>query len=203
MNPIPATSEVGTDQTNPYPMNLQEDRLSIEELISKELIDQRLDELSDEIHKFYGDNRPLMIGLLKGAVVFLADLMRRLNWPVEIDFMGVSSYRGETSQGRLELTGNCSLPLKNRDLLIVDDILDSGNTLARIDSILSESSPKSIRHCVLLEKERKRSGTVQAEFVGFRIPDVFVVGYGLDYQEKFRNLPYIGKIHIPETVEDK
>ena len=131
--------------------------------------------------------------VLKGAVVFLADLMRTIDQPAEIDFMVVSSYgSGVKSSGVVKIVKDLDINLEGKDILIVEDILDSGMTLDYIKGMLLDRNPASIRICALLDKPARRKVDLQADYVGFTIPDEFVIGYGLDYDEKYRNLPYIG-----------
>jgi hypoxanthine phosphoribosyltransferase len=137
----------------------------------------------------------VIIALLNGTVLFLADLLRHLTLPLELDFLGVSSYRSRTEAGELIFTKEVRLDLRHRDVLVVDDILDTGQTLRRVVSRLRAAKPRRLRVCVLLEKTARRRVRVRADYVGFQIPDLFVVGYGLDYAERYRNLPFIGVLH--------
>ena len=167
-------------------------------LVDEEKIDRTVCRLADEINRDYtGENRHLLLlGILKGSVVFLGDLMKRITVPLEIDFMKVSSYgAGAQSGGAVHII----LDLLRRDLdrcdiLIVEDIIDSGNTLSKVREILSLREPKSLAICTLLDKPSRREVNVPVEFIGFSIPDEFVVGYGIDYAQRYRHLPYIGKV---------
>ena len=134
-----------------------------------------------------------MAAILRGSYVFMADLTRAIELPITVDFMSVSSYgSGTSSSGQVEIKKDLSDPIEGKELLIVEDILDSGNTLYYLSDVLRARKPASIRICTLLDKPDRRSRPIRADYVGFTIPDAFVVGYGLDYDEKYRNLPYIG-----------
>lgn len=162
-------------------------------LVSQEQLDQKVKELGEQISKDYAGKNLLMVSVLKGSVVFMADLMRAISVPCEIDFMSVSSYgRGTKTSGVVKIIKDLDISLEGRDMLIVEDILDSGLTLSYIKTILLERSPNSIKICTLLDKPERRKSDIKADYIGFNVPDEFVVGYGLDYDEKYRNLPYIG-----------
>jgi hypoxanthine phosphoribosyltransferase len=135
------------------------------------------------------------VSLLNGTVMFLADLIRNLSLPLRLDFIGVSSYGSGTQSGELVFTKELRLDMKDRDVLLVDDILDTGKTLTRVLAKLNALKPRTIRTCVLLNKAARRVEPVQADYVGFEIPDFFVVGYGLDFAERYRNLPFVGVLH--------
>lgn len=169
---------------------------TIEEMISVEEIDQTLDQLAEKINAHYSNNeRLLMVGLLKGSVVFMADLCRRLKGHVEIDFMSVSSYGNSmTSTREVKILKDVQSNIKGRDVLIVEDLIDSGNTLNKIREMLMLREPKSLSLCTLLDKPERREIDVPVDFVGLVIPDEFIVGYGIDYAEQYRNLPYIAKV---------
>lgn len=161
-------------------------------LISEGTIDNRIDELAVEINTDYGQEPLLVIGVLTGTILFFADLVRRLTGPIEMDFIGISSYRDGTTSGEIKITGANKTDLKNRRVLVVDDILDGGRTLATVIRELSAQQPKELKSCVLLEKKERRQIPINADYVGFQIPNHFVVGYGLDYAERYRNLPFVG-----------
>ena len=149
--------------------------------------------MGQKITEDYKGKNLLMVTVLKGAVVFLADLMRQIDTPAEIDFMVVSSYgSGVKSSGVVKIVKDLDVPLADKDILIVEDILDSGMTLNYLKELLTSRGPRSIRIATLLDKPSRRKVDLQADYVGFTVPDEFVVGYGLDYDEKYRNLPYIG-----------
>ena len=137
----------------------------------------------------------MVVSLLNGTVLFLADLIRHLSLPMRLDFIGVSSYRQGTESRELILTKELRLDVRGREVLVVDDILDTGKTLKCVLGKLSELKPRRIKVCVLLEKKDRRVEKVRADYVGFSIPDLFVVGYGLDFAERYRNLPFIGILH--------
>ena len=171
--------------------NMREDMLRV--LLSEEEIRAKVKELGEVITRDYRGKNLLLVTVLKGAVVFLADLMRWIDTPAEIDFMIVSSYgSGTKSSGVVKIVKDLDVPLADKDILIVEDILDSGMTLSYIKELLQSRSPQSIRIVTLLDKPDRRKVDLTADYSGFTVPDEFVVGYGLDYDEKYRNLPYIG-----------
>ncbi len=162
-------------------------------LISKEELAKKVQEIGAQISKDYEGKNLMMVSVLKGSVVFMADLMRAVTVPAEIDFMSVSSYgSGAKTSGVVKIIKDLDIELAGRDLLIVEDILDSGLTLSYIKKILLERGPRSIKICTLLDKPERRKADIFADYSGFEVPDEFVVGYGLDFAEKYRNLPYIG-----------
>jgi hypoxanthine phosphoribosyltransferase len=166
---------------------------------------RRVQELAQDIERDYAGKDLVVVSLLNGTVMFLADLVRYLNLPLRLDFMGVSSYGKGTKSGKLVFTKELKLDVKGRDVLLVDDILDTGKTLSRVTKKLKKLKPKSLKICVLLSKSARREEKVTADYIGFEIPDAFVVGYGLDYAERYRNLPFIGvlKPEIYQGVEKK
>lgn len=150
-------------------------------------------ELGEKVTQDYKDKKLYLVTILKGAVVFLTDFMRNVDLPCEVDFMVVSSYgSGVTSSGNVKIIKDLDVPLEDKDILVVEDILDSGNTLKFVIDMIKKRHPKSVEVCALLDKPSRRIADIQAKYVGREIPDEFVVGYGLDYDEKYRNLPYIG-----------
>lgn len=163
-------------------------------LISEEALHEKVQELGRQISEDYRGRRLLLVSILKGSVIFMADLMRAITVPCEIDFMAVSSYGdGVKTSGEVQIKKDLDRKIENYDLLIVEDILDSGKTLSYLMKVLAARNPSSIRICTLLDKPDRREATdVVAHYSGFQIPDAFVVGYGLDYAEKYRNLPYVG-----------
>jgi hypoxanthine phosphoribosyltransferase len=162
-------------------------------LVSAETLRQRVAELGAQITTDYRDRELLLVGVLKGAVLFMVDLARQIRLPLEIDFMAVSSYGASTvSSGVVRILKDLDESVTGKHLLIVEDIIDSGLTLQYILRNLETRRPASVRVCGLLFKERERPVEVRCDYIGFRIPDRFVVGYGLDYAERYRNLPYIG-----------
>ncbi|WP_417761370.1 hypoxanthine phosphoribosyltransferase [Shewanella sp.] len=170
-----------------------------EVMISAVEIDKKLDELAARINAHYEDSdKLLMVGLLKGSVVFMADLCRRIKGHVEIDFMSVSSYGNTMTSSRdVKILKDVQSDIEGRHVLIVEDLIDSGNTLYKVREMLRLRDPKSLAICTLLDKPDRREVDVHVDFVGFTIPDEFVVGYGIDYAEQYRNLPYIAKV-IPQ-----
>ena len=169
-------------------------------LISRESIANRVRSLAKEIEKDFAGRDLVIVALLNGTVVFLADLLRRLSLPLRLDFIGVSSYGAGTESAELTFTKELRLDVSGRDVLLVDDILDTGKTLARVTAKLRKLGPRQIRSCVLLDKPSRRVEKVTADYVGFTIPNHFVVGYGLDYAERYRNLPFVGILH-PEMFK--
>lgn len=162
-------------------------------LISEEEIHNKVAELGERISADYADKNLLMVSVLKGSVVFMADLMRAVDIPARIDFMSVSSYgSGVKSSGVVKIVKDLDIPLEGYDVLLVEDILDSGKTLYYLREILSKRNPKSIKIATLLDKPERRVVDMYSDYSCFDVPDEFVVGYGLDYDEKYRNLPYIG-----------
>ena len=171
--------------------NMKEDVLRV--LLSEDEIREKVRELGGKITADYKNSNLMLVTVLKGAVVFLADLMRQIDVPAEIDFMVVSSYgSGVKSSGVVKIVKDLDVPLAGKDILIVEDILDSGLTLSYIKELLESRGPRSIRIATLLDKPSRRKVDLQADYLGFSVPDEFVIGYGLDYDEKYRNLPYIG-----------
>ncbi len=162
-------------------------------LLSEEEIKDILSRLGDQISKDYKDKNLLLVSVLKGSIVFMADLMRVITVPCKIDFMAVSSYgSGTESSGSVKIIKDLDIDLNGYDLLIVEDILDSGNTLSHLKKLLLDRNPKSIKICTFLDKPSRRTANLKADYVGREIPDEFVVGYGLDFDEKYRNLPCLG-----------
>jgi len=164
-------------------------------LITEEQIARRVKILAGEIERDFRGRETVVVSLLSGTVMFLADLIRHLNLPLRLDFIGVSSYGAGTESGDLVFTKELRLDVRGRDVLLVDDILDTGKTLSRVLPKLRALKPRRIQTCVLLDKAARRMGKIQADYVGFEIPDLFVVGYGLDYAERYRNLPFVGVLH--------
>ena len=162
-------------------------------LFSAEQLKQRVREIAAEIERDYAGKEIMLISVLRGSFVFMADLCRAIDLPCTIDFMSVSSYgKGTTSSGQVQITKDLSEDISGRHVIVIEDILDSGNTLRYLLRLLEHRHPASIRLCTLLDKPDRRTKPVQVHYSGFTIPDAFVVGYGLDYAEKYRNLPYIG-----------
>jgi len=164
-------------------------------LITDEQIARRIKILAREIERDFRGRETVVVSLLNGTVMFLADLIRHLNLPLRLDFIGVSSYGAGTESGELVFTKELRLDVRGRDVLLVDDILDTGKTLNRVLPKLRALKPRRIKICVLLDKPSRRVEKVKADYVGFGIPDLFVVGYGLDFAERYRNLPLVGVLH--------
>jgi len=170
-------------------------------LYSEEELEAKCAELGAQISKDYEGKNLLLVSVLKGAVVFMTDLMRHITVPCSIDFMVVSSYgSGVKTSGVVKIVKDLDADLAGKDLLIVEDILDTGMTLHYLKQLLQDRNPNSIRIATLLDKPERRRAAVRADYVGYQVPDEFVVGYGLDYDEKYRNLPYVG-ILKPEVYE--
>ena len=162
-------------------------------LFSEEQLKTRVSEIAREIERDYQGKEVMLISVLRGSFIFMADLCRAIDLPCTLDFMSVSSYgSGTTSSGQVQITKDLSEDITGRHIIVVEDILDSGNTLSYLLKILEHRHPASIRLCTLLDKPDRRVKPVEVHYSGFTIPDAFVVGYGLDYAEKYRNLPYIG-----------
>lgn len=179
---------MNTESPSPNPL---EDLDTI--LVDEESIKKRLTELGKEINTLYEGRDLAVIAIINGAIIFVADLIRQLNIPIQLDCIRVSSYRDETRPVQEpEIIDKVRLDLQGVDVLIIDDILDTGNTLSKVCEIFKKMKPASLRTCVLLDKHTTRSVEFEADFVGFQIPDEFVVGYGLDFAERYRQLPCIG-----------
>ena len=162
-------------------------------LFSEEELKNRVAEIAAQIDKDYAGKEPVLISVLRGSFVFMADLVRQIHVPCTVDFMAVSSYgAGTSSSGQVKIVKDLSEQIEGKDLIVVEDILDSGNTLSYLLKLLQARKPASVRLCTLLDKPSRRVKPVELHYSGFTIPDYFVVGYGLDYDEKYRNLPYIG-----------
>jgi hypoxanthine phosphoribosyltransferase len=164
-------------------------------LITDEQLARRIRRMSREIERDFKGREMVIVSLLTGTVMFLGDLIRHISLPLRLDFMGVSSYGAGTESGELVFTKELRLDVRGRDVLLVDDILDTGKTMRRVLEKLCLLGPRRIKTCVLLNKAARRIETVKADYVGFEIPDFFVVGYGLDFAERYRNLPFVGVLH--------
>ena len=171
------------------------DKISV--FISEEALETRIQEMADKINRDYAGQTVHLIGILKGSVFFVCELAKRLTIPATLDFMSVYSYGSETkTSGRVKISKDLDESIEGRHVIVVEDIIDSGNTLSYLLRILSERQPESIRLITLLNKPDRREKEVEVDDSGFVIPDVFVVGYGLDYAQKYRNLPYIGVVEV-------
>ena len=171
-------------------------------LLTEEQIQNRIRELGEVLTKEYAGKDPVVVGVLKGVVVFYADMIRHIQVPCQMDFMWISSYSGTNSTGMMQVRRDVSADIKGRHVLILEDIFDTGTSLDYTYKHLLSKEPASLKICTLLDKpERRREGiTLQADYVGFTIPNEFVVGYGLDFNEHYRNLPYVGVLK-PEAYE--
>ena len=162
-------------------------------LVTEEELHARIAEMGETLYEQFQNKNPLFLSVLKGSFVFMADLCRRIDLPCTVDFMAVSSYgSGTSSTGQVQITKDLSSDIAGKHIIVVEDILDSGNTLSYLLKLLAQRKPASIRLCTLLDKPERRTKPVEVHYSGFTIPDAFVVGYGLDYAEHYRNLPYIG-----------
>ncbi len=164
-------------------------------LITDAQLARRVKSLAREIEKDFRGRETVVVSLLNGTVLFLADLIRGLDMPLRLDFIGVSSYGSGTESGDLVFTKELRLDVKGRDVLLVDDILDTGKTLSRVIPKLMALKPRRIKTVVLLDKPSRRVEKIKADYTGFTIPDLFVIGYGLDFAERYRNLPFVGVLH--------
>ena len=164
-------------------------------LITDAQLARRIKQLARQIQKDFAGRELVVVSLLNGTVLFLADLIRGLDMPLRLDFIGVSSYGSGTESGELVFTKELRLDVRGRDVLLVDDILDTGKSLSRVLPKLSALKPRRIKTCVLLDKPSRRVAKIKPDYVGFTIPDLFVIGYGLDFAERYRNLPFVGVLH--------
>jgi hypoxanthine phosphoribosyltransferase len=174
---------------------------NLEPLFSVEQIQTRIAELGAEISREYAGRNPLMIGVLKGACIFISDLMRATDLRLGVEFMGISSYGAATrTSGEVRITKDLDVPIEGRDILVVEDIVDTGITLSYLMANLRSRGANSVKLVALLDKFERREREVEINYLGFKIPDAFVVGYGLDFAERYRNLPYIAVLRNPEEV---
>jgi len=169
-------------------------------LITEAALARRIRQMARIIARDFSGCEMVVVSLLNGTVMFLGDLIRGLSLPLRLDFIGVSSYGAGTESSELVLTKERRVDVRSRDVLLVDDILDTGKTMDLVLSKLQSLKPRTIRTCVLLNKAARRVAPIEADYVGFEIPDVFVVGYGLDFAERYRNLPFVGVLH-PHVYE--
>ncbi|STO31505.1 Hypoxanthine-guanine phosphoribosyltransferase [Fusobacterium necrogenes] len=167
---------------------------TIKTLLTRKEVEKRIKELAKELEKDYQGREILVIGLLKGSVMFMTDLIKEINLPIVIDFMSVSSYSGTTSTGVINVLKDIDVDVKDKEVLIIEDIIDTGLTLSYVKKMLQKRGAKSLKICTLLDKPSRRTAEIKGDYIGFKIPDEFVVGYGLDYDQYHRNLPYIGII---------
>jgi hypoxanthine phosphoribosyltransferase len=167
-------------------------------LISEEDLDKRIQELGEQISRDYAGHQVHLICVLKGGAFFMCELAKRINLPVSIDFMSVSSYGdASVSSGIVKIVKDLDKPIEGKNVIVVEDIIDTGRTLSYLLKVLNDRKPESVRLCTMLDKpDRRVVDDVNVDYTGFEIPDEFVVGYGLDYAERYRNLPYIGVLHL-------
>ena len=171
----------------------------IEVLVTKEDVEKRISEMADEINRAYAGKGLHLVCVLKGGAFFMCELAKHLNMPVSLDFMSVSSYGSATkSSGVVKIVKDLDEPIKDKDVLVVEDIVDSGRTLSYLMEMLRDRGPESLHLCTLLDKPERRVVEVNVDYTGFQIPDKFVVGYGLDYDQHYRNLPYIGVVEFDD-----
>lgn len=171
----------------------------IEVLVTREDVEERISEMADEINRAYAGKSLHLVCVLKGGAFFMCELAKHLNMPVSLDFMSVSSYGSATkSSGVVKIVKDLDEPIKDKDVLVVEDIVDSGRTLSYLMEMLRDRGPKSLHLCTLLDKPERRVVEVNVDYTGFQIPDKFVVGYGLDYDQHYRNLPYIGVVEFDD-----
>ena len=161
-------------------------------MIDEQTIAERVKEMAARLDRLYDGKKPLVVCILKGSVIFFADLIRHMQTPLELDFMAVSSYGVGTTTGELKIKKDLTVDIKGRDVLIVEDIIDSGNTLYKLKKMLIQRAPASVNIVTLLDKPERREVPIEPEYTCFTIEDEFVVGYGLDYAEEYRSLPYVG-----------
>lgn len=170
---------------------------TVKEMLSEEELTKRIGELGEQISKDYEGESVFLVCILKGAAFFACELAKRITVPVTIDFMATSSYgSGTVSTGEVQIKKDLDLGVEGRNVIIVEDIIDSGNTLNYLSGLFKDRKAKSVRMCAMLDKPDRREVDVPVDYIGFTIPDAFVVGYGLDYDQKYRNLPYIGVVEF-------
>ncbi len=166
-------------------------------LISQEKIAMRVEELARQIELDYNGKSPVVVAILKGAIIFYGDLVRKINLPLRFDTMSVSSYGcGTVSSGNVKINKDLTKDIDGEDVILIEDIIDSGNTMKALVSLLAHRGAKSVKVCSFLDKPSRRTTDFKADYIGYTVPDEFVVGYGLDYDEKYRNLPYIGILQL-------
>lgn len=171
----------------------------IEVLITEEQLDKRISEIAEEINKDFGSKEITLICVLKGGIMFMTDIAKKLKQTVEFEFIDVSSYGNDTvSSGTLTINKDLESSIEGKHVLLLEDIVDTGRTLSYLIEYLKEKNPASLKLCTLLDKPSRRVVDVKADYIGFTIPDAFVLGYGLDYAQKYRNLPYIGVLNVEE-----
>ncbi len=170
-------------------------------VLSQEQIQNRVKELGEQINRDYQGKTPVVICMLKGAIVFFSDVVRCLNIPLTMEFVRLSSYKNGTTSGELELVTDINIDIKGKDILIIEDVVDSGKTLSFFIELLKERNPASVKICAFLDKPERRTAEVNVDYVGFRVNCGFVIGYGLDYAERFRELPFLAEINSPADLD--
>lgn len=171
-------------------------------LFTEEEIQLRVTEIAERINEDYEGHDPVLVSVLKGSLYFVSDLTRQLKIPVTVDFMAIQSYGPQSKSGAVKLLKDLDLSIEDKDVIVIEDIIDTGLTLNYLLKNLKARNPRSIRVCTLLDKSIRRLVPVEITYRGFEVPDVFVVGYGLDFEQYFRNLPYIGVLDIERAVKD-
>lgn len=167
---------------------------NIKVLISEEELDKRIGELAKEIDKDYEGEKVVIVSILKGAVFFTVDLVKKMQTPIELQFMQVSSYEGTQTTHNIKLKKDLDNDIAGKNVIIVEDIIDTGHTLKHLKNYLLSKNPKSLKVAVLTDKKERREAEIEADYVGFEIPNKFVIGYGLDYDQEYRDLPYVGYV---------
>lgn len=171
----------------------------IEVLITEDTLNKRITEIAEDITKDFGNKDLILVCVLKGGVMFMTDIAKKLNQKVEFEFIDVSSYGNETvSSGKIKLNKDIENSIEGKNVILLEDIVDTGRTLNYLIEYLKEKNPAVLKVCTLLDKPSRRIVNINADYIGFTIPDSFIVGYGLDYAQKYRNLPYIGILHFDE-----
>ena len=171
-------------------------------VLSEKQIQERIVELGKQISKDYKGKKPVIVCMLKGAVVFFSDLVRNLDIPLSMEFVRLSSYRNGTASGEMQIINDLDVDVSGKDVLIVEDVVDSGKTLSFFVDLLKNKNPKSVKICAFLDKPERRTVNVDVDYVGFRVECGFVIGYGLDYAESFRELPYLAEINSTDELKD-
>jgi len=172
---------------------------TISVMISEDDVDKRIKEIGEQISKDYEGKEVHLICVLRGGVFFMCELAKRISVPVTMDFMSVSSYGNDTkSSGVVKIVKDLDDSIRGKDVIVIEDVVDSGRTLSYLLEMLKDRNPASLKLCTLLDKPERRVREVKVDYTGFEIPDEFVVGYGLDYAQKYRNLPYIGIVHLDD-----
>ena len=171
-------------------------------VLSEDQIQKRVKELGKQISADYQGKRPVVICMLKGAIVFFSDIVRNLTVPISMEFARLSSYRNGTTSGELEVVNDITADISGKDIIIIEDVVDSGKTLAYFIELLKKKNPSSIKICAFLDKPERRCAKVDVDYVGFKIECGFVIGYGLDYAENYRELPDLAEINSPKDLED-